>query len=138
MSDRVEEFISRFPKKQTPNNSVEDLFEIQHTGEWNYQIEGGGTKIFIDGYRDRTILEAKYINDPDRSPYIPSSKIPDFIRQKIVKQMRDEFQRIGNVINDPDNPFDSLEIITNHPEAKAFFEKLLLDFNIPASVIIPE
>ena len=44
MSDEVEEFISRFPKKQTPNNSVEDLFEIQHPGEWNYQIEGGEIK----------------------------------------------------------------------------------------------
>lgn len=138
MSDEVEEFISRFKRKQTPNNSGEDLFEIKHTGEWNYQIEGGGTKIFIDGYRDRTILEAKYINDPDRSPYIPNSRIPDFLRQKILKQMRDEFQRIGNVINDPDNPFNSLEVITNHPEAKVFFEELLQEFNISASVVIPE
>jgi hypothetical protein len=64
MSDEVEEFVSRFPRKPTPSNSVEDLFEIQHTGEWNYQIEGGGTKIFIDGYRDRTILEAKYVSTP--------------------------------------------------------------------------
>ncbi len=74
MSDEVEEFVSRFPRKPTPSNSPDDLFEIQHTGEWNYQIEGGGTKIFIDGYRYRTILEAKYVNNPDRSPYIPNSK----------------------------------------------------------------
>lgn len=52
--------------------------------------------------------------------------------------MPDEFQRIANVINDPDNPFESLEIITNHPEAKAFFEELLQQLNIPASVVIRE
>lgn len=33
MSDEVEEFVSRFPRQLTPRNSVEYLFEIQHTGE---------------------------------------------------------------------------------------------------------
>lgn len=138
MTDEVEEFVSRFPRKPTPSNSVEDLFEIQHTGEWNYQIEGGGTKIFIDGYRHRTILEAKYVNNPDRSPYIPNSQIPTFIRQKILKQIRDEFQRLANVIKDPITPFESLEVITNHLEAKALFEELLQEFNIVSNVVIRE
>jgi hypothetical protein len=138
MSDELEEFVSRLPKKQTPSNSAEDLFEIQHTGEWNYQVEGGGTKIFIDGYRGRIILEAKYIYYPERSPYIPSSKIPEFLRRKILQQMRDEFQRIGNVINDPTNLFNSLEVITNNPEAKSLFEEFIKELNIPGSVVIPE
>ncbi|NEN92652.1 MAG: hypothetical protein F6K48_28635 [Okeania sp. SIO3H1] len=46
--------------KQTPNNQPEDTFEIKYTGEWNYQIEAGSTKVFIDGYRGKIILETKY------------------------------------------------------------------------------
>lgn len=138
MSDEIEDFVSRLPKKQTPRNSPEDFFEIQHTGEWNYQVEGSGTKIFIDGYRGRTILEAKYINNPDRSPYVPGSRIPDFLRQKIVKEMRDEFQRIENVINDSSNPFNALEIITNNSDAKSFFEGLLAELDISGAVVILE
>jgi hypothetical protein len=138
MSDKIENFISSLSKRRTPSNSPEDLFEIKHTGEWNYQVEGGNTKVFIDGYRGRTILECKYINDPERSPYIPSSTIPDFLRRKILKQIRDEFQRIRNVIEDPKNPFDSLEVITNNSAAQLFFEELLKEFNLEYNVTLAE
>jgi hypothetical protein len=42
------------------------------------------------------------------------------------------------VIQDPITPFNSLEVITNHSEAKALFEELLQEFNIVSEVVIRE
>ncbi len=138
MSDGVTNFVSGLPKKRTPNNQPEDVFEIEYTGEWNYQIEAGGIKVFIDGYRGRTILEAKYVKNPQRSPFISGSGIPEVIRQKILNQVRYEIERIGIVIRDSDNPFNSLEVITNHPDSQSFFESLLEEFDIPGRVLLVE
>ncbi len=138
MSDEITNFVSSLPKKQTPNNQPEDVFEIKHTGEWNYQIEAGSTKVFIDGYRGKTILEAKYVKNPQRSPFISDSRIPRPIREKILDQIRNEIKRIGIVIGDSGNPFNSLEVITNHPGSQSFFEGLLKEFDIPGRVLLVE
>jgi hypothetical protein len=42
------------------------------------------------------------------------------------------------VIKDPTSPFESLEVITNHSEAKVFFAELLQEFNIVGNVVIRE
>lgn len=138
MSEEVEEFVSHLPKIPTPNNAPEDLFEIEHTGPYNFLVSGGGTKVFIDGYRGRTILESKYVKNADRSPFVSGSSIPSFLRNKILQQVRDELQRISNVIKDPSNPFDSLEIIVNNSDAKSFFESWLQELDISGTVVIPE
>ncbi len=138
MSDEITNFVSSLPKKWTPNNQPEDVSEIEHTGEWNYQIEAGSTKVFIDGYRGKTILEAKYIKNPQRSLFISGSRIPEPIRQKILNQIRDEIKRIGIIIRDSGNPFNSLEVITNHPGYQSFFENLLKEFDIPGRVLLVE
>ena len=138
MSDKITNFVSNLPKKQTPNNQSEDVFEIKHTGKWNYQIQAGSTKVYIDGYRGKTILEAKYVKNPQRSPFISNSEIPPFIRKKILNKIKDEIKRIGIVIGDSGNPFDSLEVITNHPASKSLFESLLKEFDIPGNVSLKE
>jgi hypothetical protein len=59
-------------------------------------------------------------------------------RRKIIKQIKDEFQRIRNVIEDPKNPFNSLEVITNNSAAQLFFEELLKEFDFEYDVTLAE
>ncbi|NEN92651.1 MAG: hypothetical protein F6K48_28630 [Okeania sp. SIO3H1] len=78
------------------------------------------------------------VKNPQRSPFISGSRIPEMIRQKILNQITDEIKRIGIVIGDSGNPFNSLEVITNHPGSQLFFESLLKEFDIPGRVLLVE
>ena len=78
------------------------------------------------------------MKNPSRSPFISGSSIPEPIRQKIVNQIKFEIERIGIVIRDSDTPFNSLEVITNHPDARSFFESLLEEFDLPGRVLLVE
>ena len=81
-------------------------------------------------------MEAKYIGNPEASPYIPGSTAPQFIRDQIIGQFRDELKRYGDIIADPNNPLTKLDVIINNQGAKEFIESLLREFNIPGQVII--
>jgi len=82
------------------------------------------------------LLEAKFIEQPDRSPFVEGSKIPDFMRERILVRIEDEFLRYAAVINDPNTPVIGLEVITNEPRTVAFFEKLLIRFSISGRVVV--
>ena len=88
----------------------------------------------IDGFRGTTILEAKFINKPLTSPFVPGLSIPDSIRAEIMKKVRDELKRVSTVIKSEATPFKSLEIITNSPEAKTNFESMLKELSVPGTV----
>jgi hypothetical protein len=82
------------------------------------------------------LLDAKFIGNPDRSPFISGSKIPDFIRSKITAKLDDEFGRYAAVINDPSNPLTGLRVITNHSGAVPYFQGLMQQHGIPGSVVV--
>lgn len=131
-------WIEGLPRKQTPNNTLRDAYEIRHTGPDNIQVRGGGEEIWADGVRssDGRLLEAKYVEHPGRSPFIPESNVPPFIRDKIVREVEDEFRRYAAVVHDINTPAQGLEVITNDARAVKFFEDLLQKYNIHGRVVI--
>jgi hypothetical protein len=99
-------------------------------------VTGGGEKFFTDGIKDSTILETKLVTDPARSPFIPGSKIPDFLRTKIVGEVEGEFARMAKILNDSTNPLKSVEVIVSDQRAVPFFEALLKKYGVPGRVIV--
>ncbi len=120
----------------TPTTTVTGQWEIANTGRYNYTVSGGGTTLDVDGIIGRTIQEAKFIMKPGSSPFIPGSKIPDFLRTKIVGQVDDEFARMRRIIADPGNPLRDVEVIINNPAAESFFLNMLKKHNLDGRVII--
>ncbi len=84
------------------------------------------------------LLECKFIVQPDRSPFIKDSQIPNFIREKILNSVADEFFRYAAIINDPNTPIKALEVIINNPNAAQFFQELLQQYQIHGRVVYKE
>jgi hypothetical protein len=103
-----------------------------------YRIGNGSSQIWADGVDApfATVLEAKYIGNPSASPYIEGTSIPDFIRQSAISDVRSEFFRYGQIINDPTTPVVRLKVFVNDPLAVPFFERLLSEFGIPGIIVV--
>lgn len=132
----VEEYIATCKRKKTPTKSAANQYEIAHTGPDNYKVSGGGVSAEIDGYRGTTILETKHVGKPKSSPYIRGSRFPNAFRPKVINRIRKQLMRMRQIIRSGETPFKSVEIITNTPESKAFFERMLKLFEIPGTVRI--
>ncbi len=132
--EEVKTFVDNSPRKNTPNRTAANQYEIKHTGPYNHTVSGGGEELDIDGYFGTTILEAKYVEKPSISPYVTGSSIPAQIRETILAKPRDEIRRAKIIIESGDTPFRRIEIITNTPESKATFEKLLNEYGVPGTV----
>lgn len=61
---------------------------------------------------------------------------PEFIKDKICQQTRDEMYRYGEVIKDSGNELQGIEIITNKQEAVPYFEKIIDVLGINGSVVV--
>jgi hypothetical protein len=133
-AQQAEEFAALLPRKATPTKTPANQYEIKHAGRYNYTVSGGGESFNIDGYRGSTILEAKHVDKPASSPYVPGSSCLDKVRSKVLKDTRDELRRVRAVIESGSTPFTSVEIITNSPEAKKLFEGMLKEMSLPGTV----
>ena len=128
--------------KRNPAGNVNDprrIYQERVAGLQEFEIKGGNnSKIWADGLDRSTgsVLEAKHIGNPGASPYIPGSSAPQFIRDQIIGQFRDELRRYADIIADPNSPLTKLDVITNNQAAKEFIENLLREYNIPGEVII--
>lgn len=119
------EWLASLETRDTPRNTPQDLYEITHTGEKNYRLTGGGEKFWADGIEAKTIvLEAKKIVTPERSPFIPTSKLDERLREMINAKVRDEFRRLAFIMLDEANPLTSVRVIVSDAQAKPFFESL--------------
>jgi hypothetical protein len=138
MKSIIENWAKDFPRKTTPNYSKRHEFQIKHCGNEEIRVKDGSKEIWADGIDFETgeLLEAKFIENPAKSPYLSNSEIPPFIRAKILGEVENEFRRYTAVINDPNTPVTALKIIVNIEEAKPFFESLLLKFNLSGRVVI--
>ncbi len=134
----MKEWSQGFPIKETPLNTDRDRFEIEQTGPLNIQVEGGGERIWVDGirYDDGYLLDAKYVEKPERSPFIDGSNCPDFIRESVKEEVDEEFRRYGAVVNDESNPVQGLEVITNEEQAAPYFADLMGQHNVPGHVVV--
>ena len=95
-------------------------------------------KVDIDGFFDTTVLDAKFVDKPNVSPFVPGSDIKPEIRKVIQDKVRNEFRRLSAVIADPAVPFRRLEVRVNDPKAAPFFESLMSEYGIPGAVNIVE
>jgi hypothetical protein len=141
----VENFISTLNRTRTPISRKADLFEIEQLGPFNYKVptgkldaKGKPETFKIDGYRGRTIVDAKFTENPDRSLYISTSNAPQFIKDNALRQERDQFRRAKDIIDNPSLPFDALDILVNDSRLVPYFDSLLKEYNIPGQVrVVP-
>ena len=70
-----------------------DRYEIKHTGPYNYKVSAGDVDLRIDGYRGSTILEAKHVDKPHSSPYVPGSSCPKTVRASVLEGTRKELRK---------------------------------------------
>jgi hypothetical protein len=131
----TQRWLDELPTKPTPNRTPADRFEIEHTGPVNYRLTGGGESVWTDGFRasDGTALEAKHVGNPQRSPYVDGSTLPEPVRAAIQADLENELQRYGAVIRS-DPHVRQLEIITNEPRAVPKFEELMQRLGLPGQV----
>jgi hypothetical protein len=134
LQSQVDAFVAKLPRKITPTRTAANRYEIKHTGPYNYTVSGGGAKFDIDGYRGSKILEAKYAGNPKSSPYVPGSSCPDKLRAEILDGVREELRKAHTIIRSGETPFKSVEIITNSPESKKLFEKMLKESGVRGTV----
>ncbi|MFF5160042.1 DUF6531 domain-containing protein [Streptomyces sp. NPDC000348] len=120
------------------NNPAARAYQIRHCGPTEYRATGGGEVVWADGIDSNTaeLLDAKHVGKPKASPFIPTSGMPPFIRDKIVADLDDEFRRYGAVINDPNTPVTGLRVITNHSDAVPFFQGLMQQHGVPGRVVV--
>jgi hypothetical protein len=130
----IDEFVKKLPRKNKPSKSIAGQYEIKHTGPYNYTISGGGAKFDIDGYRGSTILEAKHVDKPHSSPYVPGSSCPQGVRAEVLEGVRRELAKVRAIIKSGSTPFKNIEIVTNTPGAKMLFENLLKEMRVPGKV----
>ena len=79
--------------------------------------------------------ESKFVINAKSSPFIPGSSAPDFIRQKIVGVVDDEFARMAKIIADPSNPLRDVEVIVSDPAANPFFIDLMKKHGLNGRII---
>ncbi|MFN0251517.1 MAG: restriction endonuclease fold toxin-2 domain-containing protein [Kofleriaceae bacterium] len=125
--------------KLLPQNVQEPWADYQRQicGPNEYLAVGGGKKVEADGVDipDTALVDAKYVGNEARSPYIFGSAYPDFLRIKSDAKIDDEFSRYAAVIEDPLTPPRMLRIFTNHPDAVTFFEARLQQHGILGEVV---
>jgi hypothetical protein len=126
-------------KTGAPKGSgANQAYQIRVVGSTEYHATGGGTQVWADGldFNTSQLLDAKYVGNPGRSPFVPGGKVPDFIQAKIDSNLDGEFSRYAAVINDPGNPLVGLRVITNEQGAVPYFTDLMRRHGIPGSVSV--
>ncbi len=135
-SEQYDNWFASLKRQKTPTSSRHNQFEIKYAGEENFQVFGGEKAFWVDGIENKTVLEVKFIADAAKSPYIFGSKTPEFIRENILAEVRNEFERIGLILKDKNNPLTELRVIINEIQATTFFERLLNYFEIYGEVVV--
>ena len=91
----------------------------------------------MDGFRGRTILEAKFTDNFNSSPFIPGTMDP-FVERIIQGKLDKEFEKFGILINDQSIPFNEIEVLINDDRMIPYFESLLQKYNLPGRVkVVP-
>jgi hypothetical protein len=132
------EWLQRFQKRAARKTPEAYGYQQKHAGPEEILVRGGGEQVWADGPRmDKArLVEAKFVDAPEKSPFIPDSKCDPKIRRWILQELVEEFRRYAAVIADPRTPAVALEVVTNDARAASFFESLLHSLNIPGEVII--
>jgi hypothetical protein len=113
-------------------------YQVKHCGPEETLLHGNGHEVWADGVDEArgVAVDAKHIEDASKSPFVETSNVPPFIREKIDREIRDEMYRYGEVIKDGGNDLQALEIVTNEQAAVPYFEKLIDEFGINGGVVV--
>jgi hypothetical protein len=138
VSSDLAAYRATLPSRAAVSSGPERSYQIAHAGPTEFHISGGGESVWADGINTETahVVEVKYVGDAARSPFVPGSAIPDYIREQILTGQEGEFARYAAVIADESQPLRALEVITNSPAAAAYFKSLMVRFHIPGEVTI--
>ena len=126
------------PRRSPRGKGAARDFQIQHCGTQEILMPSGDKQIWVDGFdQDRSfVLESKHVDKPEVSPYIPDSRIPLPIRQKILLDTANEFQKYGLLIADPKTPVIGLEVITNDSRTVPYFQELMRQYRVPGHIVV--
>jgi hypothetical protein len=130
------QYVETLKQWPTPITTPAGRFEVEQAGPLNYRVPIGDESFNIDGFNDQTIVEAKYVGQVAKSPYVDGSSAPPFLRAKIRQEQLDEIRRMKAIVEAADNPFESIQIRTNESSAATYFEALLLEQDAPGSVVV--
>lgn len=134
-----EKWLKPFQRKPVPAKPKDPYdFQRRYAGGEEVLVLGGGEEIWADGARasDAYLIEVKFIEKPDTSPFVVGSACDDAVRQIIRNKLAKQFSRYAAVIGDPVTPAVGLEVVVNDSRAVAFFESLLREFGIPGRVVV--
>lgn len=131
-------WIAQAPKQLVRESSQALKFQIKHAGPEEVLVSGGGQRVWADGVNPgkATLREVKFIESPDKSPYVPGSLCNAEIRALIKEQTLDQFQRYAAVLRDEATPAVALEVITNEARAVPFFEALMREAGVLGEVVV--
>ena len=113
-------------------------FQKRNAGPEEILVEGGGVKVWADGARarDAHLLEMKYVEKPETSPFIEGSSCNEVVRVAIREKKLNQLKRYAEIIRDPTTPAAGLEIVVNEGRAVSYFESLMRDLDIPGRVVV--
>jgi len=136
-----EKWIRKAQRRPLPAKPEEPYgFQRKHAGAEELLVEGGGESVWADGARssDAHLIDTKYVEKPDTSPFVVGSACDESVRQIIRKKEAGQFSRYAAVILDSETPVVGLEIVVNDSRAIAFFESLMREFRIPGQVVVKQ
>jgi hypothetical protein len=136
-SGGISSYIASLPTRPAVGSGPSQAFQVANAGPTEYLVSGGKTQLWADGIDSTTILETKFVGNPGSSPFIPGSSIPERIRQKVLADVEDEFDRMKKFIDASGNPLLSVRIITNNPAANPYFRSLLDKYRLKGEIVNP-
>jgi hypothetical protein len=132
------DWMESLPQRDTPTGRPSGRYEVEMTGPHNYEMSAGDVKINADGFRtfDATALEAKHVGSQTRSPFVPGSEAPDFVRNAARVEIEKELQRYKVIVDSTATPVRGLEIVTNDARAVPYFRELLDKYDMVGRVVV--
>jgi hypothetical protein len=136
--EAFEAWIRQAERRKTPASTEAHRFQLEHTGDEEFLVRGGGKEVWADGYRssEAYLLEVKHVEKPESSPFIKDSRCSEVIRGKIREKELEQFHRYSAILKDPATPAVGLEIILNEAKAVPFFEALMRELGIPGRIVV--
>ncbi|HZH13347.1 MAG TPA: restriction endonuclease fold toxin-2 domain-containing protein [Archangium sp.] len=136
--EAFEAWIQKAERREAPRRTESHRFQVDHVGEEEFLVRGGGKEVWADGYRssDAHLLDAKHVEKPDSSPFIKGSRCIERVRDSIRLKEFDQFSRYAAILKDPMTPAVGLEVILNDARAVPFFEGLMREFGIPGRLVV--
>ncbi len=138
LQQRIKQWKAGLATREAASGLPEDIaYQIKCCGPTEYHLNGGGVEVWADGIDEEgeLLVEAKRIRNPERSPAIAGSQIPDAIRQSILEKIESEFKRYSKVLRDPTVPIKRMKVFVSDERSVSLYEEIMNKFGIQGQVI---